>query len=150
MTFGENQTHDEERTVDLGPPVVQGLCGLRLICENSAVFAASVEFYRNLLGRDADEWFGAHDDVQQSALWRLEDGLDLVLAREPEPLPEAYIDQGRLWLCFASENPDGVHAAALERGLEILNDPTDTGFGTRAFYLNDPNGLPVYVGGDWK
>jgi catechol 2,3-dioxygenase-like lactoylglutathione lyase family enzyme len=40
---------------------------------------------------------------------------------------------------------DTVHAAAVERGLEIVYPLTDEPWGARRFYVRDPNGLVLNV-----
>lgn len=132
-----------------GRPTIDRIRAVRLVCNTSDVHSSMVDFYRAVLGRAEDEGFGNPDDLQRSVVWRLREGLDLIISRERAPGADTFLDPGPVWICFETENADGVYEAATERGLELLNDPIKTGFDTRAFYANDPSGLAVYVGGSW-
>ena len=43
------------------------------------------------------------------------------------------------------EDVDGVHARALERGLDIVYPLTDESWGVRRFFVVDPNGVVLNV-----
>jgi catechol 2,3-dioxygenase-like lactoylglutathione lyase family enzyme len=43
------------------------------------------------------------------------------------------------------EDVDGVHAKAVERGLEIVHPLTDEPWGVRRFFVRDPNGAVINV-----
>lgn len=142
-------TPEEDRPLD-PEATVPRVKGIRLLCESGETFERMVSFYGALLGRKPDQAFGERTDVQQAASWRMVQGFELILAREPEPTPEAYVDPSNGWLCLLVGDVDATHGELLRREIELWNDPIDTTFGTRAFFTNDPAGNTLYLGEDWR
>jgi predicted enzyme related to lactoylglutathione lyase len=128
---------------------ITGLRALRLVCIDVDRYERTCAFYRELLGPTDRGTCGGDEDSQRATAFRLAEGLDLIIALEIEPPPEAFLTPGPVWLCFQCEGADAQYEAAQASGCDLLNEPIDTAFGTRAFYANDPDGRPVYVGTPW-
>jgi len=101
----------------------------------------SVAFYRELLG---------HAPVEEHAtfaLFVLSSGIKLGLWSKAEVKPATTARAGGSELCFTVDSADRVratHAAWAERGLPILQTPTEMDFG-HTFVAADPDGHRLRV-----
>lgn len=101
----------------------------------------SAAFYGELVGH------GAVEAQPTFALFVLSSGLKLGLWLREDVRPAATGDNGGCELCFSVENADLVratHAAWAERGLRILQAPTQMDFG-HTFVALDPDGHRLRV-----
>lgn len=127
---------------------ISGIKAFRIVVKDANEFEKARDFYRQILGKDEKVAFGNATDIHQAAFFDV-GGIDLIVTRETEATPEANIQQGPAWICFKADDPEKALADANKRGAKIENQVVDTSFGTRAFFVNDPSGLAVYVGTPW-
>ncbi|WP_246255489.1 VOC family protein [Cyclobacterium plantarum] len=110
------------------------------ICSDN--LAESREFYTKLFDFHVDydnDWF-VHLISKDK---QLELG---IIKRTSEMIPEGYQNNPKgFYLTFVVENTDQVFKLAIEEGLDILSEPTDTFYGQRRLLLKDPNGTLVDV-----
>lgn len=64
-------------------------------------------------------------------------GMVMVSSRRPEPSP---FDTGKASLYVVVDDPDALHARALDAGATIAMDLTDQEYGSREFSVEDPEG----------
>ena len=103
--------------------------------------AQSAAFYAELLGHPPVE---SHPDF---ALFVLSSGVKLGLWSKHTVEPTADAHTGGSELCFTVENPDRVratHAVWTERGLPVIQSPTEMDFG-HTFVALDPDGHRLRV-----
>lgn len=101
------------------------------------------DFFTGLLGMSAvydSDWFVCLQDPENAAMelgiWR----------RDHELVPEAYrgAPSGTI-LTFVVDDVEGVYAAALEQGRDVVEPPRNTFYGQRSMLIKDPNGQLVDV-----
>ena len=127
---------------------ITGLHAVRIVAADINEFERTVLFYERLIGDEPFRRFGGPGAVHSAAFFQV--GVtQLIVTLEPDVTPEAEIEQGPVWLCFRTDDPDQTLDAARSRDAELPNSAVSTSFGTRAFYANDPTGLAVYVGTGW-
>jgi catechol 2,3-dioxygenase-like lactoylglutathione lyase family enzyme len=98
----------------------------------------SVEFYRDILGADPAE------QSPTFAMFALPSGVAIGLWSSQTVEPAIAGSAGASELCFMEDDVDGVHAAWVERGIPMAQEPTNLDFG-RTFVALDPDGHRVRV-----
>jgi predicted enzyme related to lactoylglutathione lyase len=98
----------------------------------------SAAFYQPLLGRPPVEASPGF------AMFAMESGLMLGLWARRDVEPKASAPAGGSEICFTVDDVDAVHASWTERGLPIVQPPTDMDFG-RTFVALDPDGHRLRV-----
>jgi predicted enzyme related to lactoylglutathione lyase len=98
----------------------------------------SVPFYRTVLGREPIE------ASETFAMFSLANGATLGLWSPTSAAPPAAGAPGCAELCFVMPTVDATHAAWVERGVPIVQPPTDMDFG-RTFTAVDPDGHRIRV-----
>jgi predicted enzyme related to lactoylglutathione lyase len=102
---------------------------------------ASGDFYSSLLGREPAQASPAF------VLFALESGLMLGLWSREAVQPPPTASNGGTEVCVAVAGPpavDAMHAEWKGRGVQILQSPTELGFG-RSFVALDPDGHRLRV-----
>ena len=110
------------------------------ICSEN--LAASREFYTTLFNFTVDydsDWF-VH---LIAANGQMELG---IIKKDSEVVPKSFQqDPQGFYLTFVVDSADEVFELAQQKGLEIVEAPTDTFYGQRRLLLKDPNGVLVDV-----
>ena len=127
---------------------ITGLHAVRIVTGDLDQFERTATFYQRLLGVEPFRQFGGPGALHSAAFFQV-GATQLIVTLEPVVTTEAEVDQGPVWLCFKTNDPEPTLDAARARRAELPNDVVRTSFGTRAFYANDPAGLAVYVGTGW-
>ena len=103
----------------------------------------SITYYRDVLGFIFDDpWGGFY------VIGRL-DGLELHLKEAPKNQAERQHRRGNEHLDVSAgvEGIEGLYAQCVAKGAKILKPLTATEWGTRDFYIEDPDGYILCFGG---
>jgi catechol 2,3-dioxygenase-like lactoylglutathione lyase family enzyme len=106
----------------------------------TARFAASLEFYRDLVGLQVvEEWTDAGHGAVLSAGGVAE--VELI------DLPDIETAEARddVFLGLQVPDIDEMHQRARAAGVEIVREPAERPWGGRGFVVRDPNGVAVNV-----
>lgn len=114
--------------------------------------ARSIAFYRDMFGFSVDTRVMADDQSMEIVHLRKGDHfLELFCHRDPLPLPKHATEIGRDFrtigtkhLAFATDDPQGVHAALKTRGVNGLTDVHEARY-YYYFFFQDPDGITVEI-----
>lgn len=98
----------------------------------------SSEFYSNLLGLKPIE------ESPTFVLFKLSNGTMLGLWSRHTAEPRVESHPGAMEICFATDNVDHVYELWGNKGITILQKPTDMDFG-RTFVASDPDGHRIRI-----
>lgn len=112
----------------------------------------SIAFYRDVFGFNLDTRVMADDQSMEIVHLRKGDRfIELFCHRDPLPLPEHAADMGLDFrtigtkhLAFATDDPQGVHAALKARGIGGLTDVHEARY-YYYFFFQDPDGITIEV-----
>ncbi|HEY5196458.1 MAG TPA: VOC family protein [Solirubrobacteraceae bacterium] len=114
-----------------------------------ASVAASLGFYRDLLGFRVVYTFPAGDDPGFASLCLSESGDKIGLsANSYDPghgLPIRGVDARSVELCLEVPDVDAATRALRAAGVAILEEPKDRPWGERVAFVADPDGNPVHL-----
>ncbi|MGV1008907.1 MAG: VOC family protein [Dermatophilaceae bacterium] len=100
---------------------------------------ALIRFLTDALGFDATVVYGEGAVVEHAELcWPLGGGLMLGSVRDDGS--ESVAAPGSLSAYVVTDHPDALCARAKAAGAEITREPYDTDYGSRDFFLRDPEG----------
>jgi len=105
----------------------------------TAVFDASLAFYRDVIGLEVvEEWTDAGHGAVLSAGGPAR--VELI------DLPErARVDTDSLFIGLQVRAIDGIYECAKAAGHEIVREPADRPWGGRGFVVRDPSGVALNV-----
>ena len=99
--------------------------------------AAALRFLTEVLGFTAPAVMEHPDGtIGHAEAWH-GNGMVMVSSRRPEPSP---FDTGKASIYVVVDDPDAVHARAVEAGAEIAMELTDQDYGSRECSVTDPEG----------
>jgi catechol 2,3-dioxygenase-like lactoylglutathione lyase family enzyme len=106
----------------------------------TARFAASLEFYRDVIGLQVvEEWTDAGHGAVLSAGGVAEvEIIDLPDIETAEPRDDVFLG-------LQVADIDEIHQRARTAGAEIVREPAERPWGGRGFVVRDPNGVAVNV-----
>ncbi len=102
---------------------------------------ALIRFLVDAFGFEETAVYGEGDHVSHAQLfWPAGGGIMLGSAHEPGPEDQWPVAPGTFGAYVVTDDPDGLFARATAAGAEVLSGLHDTDYGSRDFYVRDPEG----------
>ncbi len=111
-----------------------------MVVITSAVFDASLTFYRDVIGLEVvEEWTDAgHGAILSAGGPARVELIDLPERARP-------VDTESLFIGLQVPTIDGLYDRAKAAGHEIVREPADRPWGGRGFVVRDPNGVALNI-----